>query len=435
MDKTATQQSGPMPGQFFDVPGIPGGSTQWTHQDETTNNLATTLSSSSQVPIQGIQQYRQTDVVTDWFAFLYVAATYTAGTGQTLTGSDYAPWNTVGPVRQTIQNQYASVDVESGIDLYIFNMIRPYRYGNRLFSLNGYANIAGSRIGDASAGLGYLKATNAQANQINTALWTTATTAVTLILRLPAAQWFDKYFDLAVTGEPIGPPHPALVSPQYMAGTTRVITPSIYLNPMLGATTDLAPVYTTALTPTSNSASTASGTATLRLRRRAAYAGNPAVQPPVYAWQYRWKTQRFSASGLSRLDIVLPLDTGQLLSAYVRLFDPSAASGVGAAININTISRLSLQYGSGLYWFDAQTIGSMTAAALWQALWYDLHGNDLPPGVIAFDLALDERMELSNARALNTLTTAGILIHLEFTGTLSSTAYAVLGTESLVYVT
>lgn len=430
---TQTQPTQPLPGAYFDVPGIPGGSTQWVEQDETTTNVVTTQSSANQLQIQGIQQYRQTDVVRDWFAcFAFTSQSYAQGTGQTLTASAYAPYNAIGPVKQIIQNQYASVDVENGVDLLIFNLIRPYRYGSQ-YPLINYANPAGDPVGGTATG--YLTTALAQANQINSAVWGTGTTAYNLILRLPAGQWFDKYFDLAVTGEPLSQPHPALVSPQYMAGTTRVITPSIFLNSGLGAVTDTTPVQTTTATPTSDTASTFSGSCALRLRRRATYAGNPAIQPPVYAWQYRWKTQRFGVAGLSRTDLLVPLDTGQLLSIYVRMFDPSANGGVGAPININTVSRINLQYGSGLFWFDAQTIGGTNASELAQALWLDQHGSMLPQGVLAFDLAIDERYQMTNARALNTLTTAGILLHIEWTGALSSTAYCVMGTESLVYVT
>lgn len=430
---TATQTA-PLPGQYFDVPGIPGGSTQWTYQDETTVNLSTTLSASSQVPINGIMPYRQTDVVADWEMWLYVAQTYTAGTGQTLTNSAYAPFNVVGPVKQLIQNQYASVDVESGIDLYIFNLIRPFRYTALWTGTILGANPDGSPIG-GTAGQGYETANLAQANQLNASQWANSSSSYNLRLRLPAAQWFDSYYDLAVTGEPVSPPHPALVSPQYMAGTTRVITPSILLNPAYGSTTDLGPVYTTSNTPTSTTASTFSGSALLRLRRRASYAGNPAVQPPVYAWQYRWKTQRFNVSGQSRVDLPVPLDTGQLMCVYVRLFDPSAASGLGAPININTITRANLQYGSGLFWFDSQDFGNLKSAEVQQQIWLDQHGFLLPQGAIGWDLAVDERGKITNARCLNTLTTAGIIVHLEFSSALSSTAYAVMGLESLVYVT
>lgn len=422
------QQQAPQPGQYFDFPGVPGGSTQWTEQDETTTNLVTAQSGTSQIPINGIQQYRQTDVVADWEMNLaFTAQVYTAG-GATLTSTPYAPMNAIGPVKQIIQNQYASVDVENGIDLYIFNLLRPYR-NNSYQGLNLYANPAGDPIG--STALGYLTANLAQANQVNPAQWTNALGSYNLLLRLPAAQWFDKYFDIAVTGEPMSTPHPALVSPQFMAGTTRVITPQVFLNPALttGQAGDGAPVFA------STGAATFAGNATLRLRRRAAYAGNPAVLPPVYAWQYRWKTQRFSLAGVSRQDILVPLDTGQLLASYLRMWDPLSGAVGGAPININVLTRVNLQYGSGLFWFDGQTIGGTTAAELIQELWFKQHGNLLPQGVVALDLGIDERQQFTNGRALNTLTTAGILWHIEFTGAQSAAAYVVLGTESLVYVT
>lgn len=424
---TAPQPTATMPGAAFDVPGIGGGSTQWTEQDENSTNVVTVHSSTNQVPINGIQQYMQTDVVVDWFMCLNVAQTYTPGTSA-LTASAYAPYNVIGPVKQTIQNQYASVDVESGIDLYIFNLLRPADKAEILSGINNYANPDGSPLG-GTAGQGYLAAALAQANQINSAQWATGVASYELMLRLPAGQWFDSYYDLAVTGEPVTVPHPALVSPQYMAGTTRVITPKIFINPGNAATTDLGPVNIGAGT------GTYAGSSTLRLRRRAIYAGQPAASPPVYAWQYRWQTERFNVNGQSRFNLPVPLDTGQLLGIYARFFDPSAAGGLGAPVNINTISRVNLQYGSGLFRFDAQTVGNTTAAQLIQRAWLAKHGNLLPAGVVAYDLALDERGQLTNARAINTLTTAGVLMHFEFTAPLSATAYAVMGTESLVYVT
>lgn len=415
------------PGAYFDVPGLAGGATQWTEQDDTTTNQATVHASGQQVPIQGILPYRQTDIVTDWYLQLAVAQTYTVGTSA-FTASAYAPYNLIGPVKQLIQNQYASVEVESGIDLYIFNLARPYDASEASTVVNVYSDVAGSQLG-GTAGAGYLTAALAQVNQINAAQWSTATTAYMLILRLPASQWFDAYWDLAITGEPVNNPHPALVSPQYLAGTTRNITPQFTINPGNAAVTDGGPVNISAGT------GTYVGSSVLRLRRRGIYAGQAAASPPVYAWQYRWHTQRFSASGVSRLDLNVPLDTGQILFIYQRLFDPSAAAGLGAPVNINTVTRFNLQYGSGLLRFDAQSFGTNTAAALVQRQWFAKHGNLLPAGVMGVDLALDERKNLTNARALNTLTTAGVLLHSEFTAALSATAYAVLGTESLVYVT
>lgn len=412
----ATAQAAPAPGQYFDVPGV-GGGTQWTDQRDSTVTLATTMSQTSQVPINGLIQLKQTDVVIDWEWSFSVVQAYTAGSSA-LTTSVYAPWNQIGPVRLPIQNQYNSVDVESGIDLYIFNLIRPWRNmanGNN----NLYAAVQGSLSG--STALGYEATGNAQANLIVPAQWTTATTAWQNKLRLPASITFDKYTDLAITGEPMTNAHPAIVSPQYMAGSTRIITPSITLNPGSAATTDLAAVNIGAGT------GTFTGTFTTTFRRKAVYTANPAVLPPVYAWQYRWKTTRFNLNGVSTINIPMPLDSGQVLMAYVRMFDPSAASGLGGPIQLSAVSRCSLQYGSGLASFDGLPLEA-------QANYIEQHANVPPPGVIVWDLMMDEHGWRTNSRALNTLTTSGILVHLEFTAPTSSTAYLVLGVESLVYV-
>lgn len=428
----APATSAPAPGSLFDVPGVPGGSTQWSEQYESTFGLSTTLSPSVQVQVNGIQIFKQVDVVLDWIWECELSSlSFTAGTGQTLTNSAYAPANFVGPVQLLIQNQYASVDVESGIDLYIFNLIRPLTKSNRYAAM--YANVQGDRIGDSSTGQGYLAAALAQPLLINTALWTRASTAEAMLFRLPASMYFDEYFDLAVTGEPIVGPLETYVSPQYMAGTTRVITPTVKMNPLLGATTDIAPVQTTALTPTTDTASTATGTLASTFRRRSIYAGNPATLPPVYAWQYRWKTTRFGISGLAIADLLVPLDTGQLMSIYIRLFDPLASSGVGAPISLGVIKRANLQYGSGLLYFDDQNPSGGIYET--QRKFIDQHGVVLPAGVFAYDLALDEHDNISNRRCLNTLTTAGIEVHVEFTSAQSAAAYAVMGCESLVYVT
>lgn len=419
------QAQAPLPGQYFDVPGVNGGSTQWTEQDETTPNLTTQMTSSNSVQVVGILPYRQTDVVVDWAAEFDFTLTYTAGAGQTLAVSPYAPFNLIGQVQQVVQNQYSSVNVENGVDLYIFNLMRPERKGNRRNNL--YANPAGSAIG-GTAGIGYWQDLLAQANQVNTEQWSTASTTFRTRLRLPAAQWFDSYYDLAVTGEPVTAAHPALVSPQFQAGTTRVITPSFVLNSGIGTVLDAAPVHTTTLSGTGDTASTFTGQNVLKLRRHAVYAGNPAFQPPVYAWQYRWQTKRFGLSGVSTTDILIPLDTGQLMACYVRMFDPAANGGLGAPILPEAVVKsVQFQYGSGLFWFNGTPMEN-------QMVWLEQHGFLMPEGVFAFDFALDERDGITNKRCLNTLTTGGMLVHIEFTTPCSASAYAVLGTESLVYV-
>ena len=426
--KTSTPSQGQTvaPGQYFDIPGTPAGSTQWQETFESTIGLSVAMSQTAQVTANGIQAFKQPDVVTDWLAKLVFAGTYTQGTGQTLTASAYAPFNAVGPVQLQIQNQYSSVKVESGIDWYIFNLIRPQRAPRNAGEINLGANPSGFPVGGSATG--YYAAALAQANQF-AAAWTTSSTSWEALLRLPAGQWFDSYFDLAPTGELMTAPHSALVSPQYMAGTTRQIIPSIVFNQGIGPTTDVAPVYTTALTASGDTASTfTAATCALTFRRQAIYAGNPAVLPPVYGWQYAWQTTRFGVAGKSVIPLLIPLEAGQVLSVYVRFFDPSASSGVGAPVNINIVTKAQLQYGSGLLRFD-DTPDTM------QQRWLLQHQSMLPQGTFAWDLAIDDRGTISNKRALNLLTTAGCQVYFETgTTTLSSTAYAVMGIESLVYV-
>lgn len=424
MAPTAPAQQAPPPGAFFDVPGAPGGETQWLEEYEPTQALAFTLSQAAQTQVLGIQPFKQTDVVSDWIMELNMAQTYTGGSGQTLTNSEYAPHNQVGPVKLTIQNQYASVDVEGGIDLYIFNLIRPNKNTDftHLLGFNPEGFPAGSTA------LGYPLAANAQANLVAPAQWANTVATYNLFYRLPAGQWFDVYYDRAVSGEPLQAPHAALVSPQYMAGTTRVITPNVKMNAMLGTAAgslDQAAVYSTTVAGTGTTA--ASGTGSMTFRRKGVYAGSPLILPPAYPWQYRWKTDRIGIGGASQYKFQIPLDAGQVMACYLRLFDP-AASTSGRAIALSAISSISLQYGSGL--------NRWTGTAMeWQEQWVRNRGPLLPPGVIAFDLAKTERGLITNSRVLNTLTTAGILISVVFTGAQSSTSYGVLGVESLVYVT
>ena len=424
----ATTQNAPAPGQLFDVPGVGGGSTQWFDEYEDTLTLAFTPSASSQKPVLGIAKMRQTDVVLEWSAEIKVKQSVTAGTGQTVKGSQYAPWNSVGPLKVLIQNQYSSIDVESGIDAYIFAMCRPYRRTSMRTILG--ANPAGSPAGGSATG--YPSLTNAQANLDWPRQWKyTEADTFTLVYPLGPGVWFDSYWDLAIGGTPSGmPPHSAFVSPQYMAGTTRVITAAITANQVLSsATTAIAPVHTTAKTTSGDTATTTANSWKVSLRRHGVYAGNPVVNPVVYSWQHRRKTDRFGTiAGSSRATIELPLDSGQIMSSYLRLYDPAATTTVGAAIAITKVTNVEFQYGSGLLRFKG------TPAEL-QRRWLAQHGTLLPPGVLAIDFATNERGQVTNHRLPNTLTTGGILWKLTFTGAQSSKAYAVLGTESLVYVT
>lgn len=427
MTDTAAQ-----PGDLFDIPGVLG-QTQFFDQYEDTQSLNVTVNQSTQQPVLSIADFRRTDVVMNWkLHFSFTSQTYSAGTGQTLTNSAYAPYNIIGPVKLQIQNQYASINVESGIDLYILNLIRPYRRSAAdLLVING-SNPGGSPL--ASAGQGYLNVATPQASLVAPTVWSRSLGSWDLLLDIPGGVWLDEYYAQSIDGNYLGAVPDIFVSPQYMAGTQRLIKPQITMNPLLGATTDVSPVQTTSLTPTTDTASTASITSSLSIRRRGVYgSSNTRVLPPVQPWQYSVTTQRFSINGLTKTSTLkLPDNSGQILSCWLRLFDPLAAGGAGGPIQLSALGgvldNVQLLYGSGLTWFD----GSAEEA---QMLWLEQRGFLLPQGVLAFDFAVDEQNNITNKRCPNTYTTAGIQWVLNFTSTTSAAAYAVMGIESLVYVT
>lgn len=423
------------PGQLFDIPGVPG-QTQFFDQYEDTQSLSVTVNSGTQQPITGIADFRRTDVVLAWrLHFAFTSQSFTAGTGQTLTTSAYAPYNIIGAVKLQIQNQYNAINIESGIDWYIHELVFPYPRtqaggGGSQPIING-ANPAGDPV--ANTGQGYLNASTPQANLVAPAAWTRSSTSWDLLLWLPGGVWLDEYYAMTIDGNYLGAVPDLFVSPQYMAGTQRLIKPAITMNPLLGGTTDTSPVGTTALTPTSDSASTAAITTSFSIRRRGVYgSSNTQVLPPTQPWQYSFTTQRFNLSGVTvTSNLKVPDNTGQVLVAYLRMFDPSAANG-GAPIQLSalasTTTAVSFLYGSGLTWFQGSALEMRDR-------WLNQRGILLPQGVIAFDFMTDEQGNLTNKRCPNTYTTAGLQFVLNFTTATSSTAYAVMGLMSLVYVT
>jgi hypothetical protein len=70
-----------------------------------------------------------------------------------------------------------------------------------------------------------------------------------------------------------------------------------------------------------------------------------------------------------------------------------------------------------------------------QKRFLDQHGFLPPVGTFIWDMALtDTGGYITNAKAINTLTNANVNLYFEMASALSSTAYAVVGVESLVYV-
>ena len=422
--QAANQQSQAttVPGAMYGVPGY----TNPVEQLDTTQGLVTAGSGSAQNTINGITPLAQTDVVLGWDLFItYSFSTApTGGSGQTLSVSPYAPYNMLGPCTLALQNQYKPIDVLSGRDLGIFQSYRP-KY---LRSDRRNANMASPVLGAA-----YSSGVWAEAQLLEGAdVWSTTytTTGKTFVVHFPASIEFDLYYPLDIAGSLVGTPGRAIVSPQYMGGTTRIVTPKLTLAQGLG-TTDASPFGTTTLTAGGDTASTWAGgfSTSLDIRRYAIYSSNnPNALPPVQPWQYALHSWEYGCGAQTKITVPLPNDVGQILSLWVLLYDPAAASGAGAALAMSSVNYCQLKYGSGLFRFD-DTPTSM------QARWIQQHDTLPAAGFIGWDCAYQSDGRLTNqGGVLNTLTTNAIQIVLTLNTAMSAEGYVVVGTESLQYV-
>jgi hypothetical protein len=390
-------------GGLFNLPGI----TYWSEQVENNDQTTLALSSSVQTPFQFPANLINTDIL--YREIIDVSLNLTqALAGGTVGTSSYMPYNYVGPMSVSMQNQFNSFDVPSGVDAKIFELIRPqyFTMANNVFETNPNRTLTGTQA---------LLSTF-------TAAPTYASAVVPFSLDIPFGIWLDRYFDLDPDGQLRNlMPVRAFVTPQLMSGSNRIVAPRMTFNPILAANTDQGPFTTLTGSPT------ASGTVTLGWQRKIVYQPRAAQDTPMlWGWQYSRETKQYAINNRSTVDLVLPT-TGQLLCLYYRFFDPSAANG-GAPIALSNIKNVWLQYGSGLYKYQDTALRA-------QRRWQRQHFNTLPfEGVLIHDLVLDEQGYASNQNALNTLDTSSCKVHFDFTGTTSATAYVYIGVEALRYV-
>lgn len=395
-------------GALFGFPGY----TQPLYQPETNDQTTVTLSATAQAKFSAAVPFKNTDVITAWELDLTITNTFTAGT-ITTTDAQAFPYNFLGPVTLSIQNMYPAIQVTDGLDLLLFELLHPTIRGAQGGDVRQY--------GGAAPGTTWASNTAVEANNVATASSQSSTTSIKLSLILPVCLMIDQYYDLSANGQVLMPPHRALVSPQWMAGISRSVRPDITYNALIGTTCDTSPYSVSGTT-----LGTASGSVLQGFQRRGYYGSNdPRVQPPVYNWQPQRLAKPYNIGAVTKFDINIPNNTGQILLMYLRFFDATAATNAPPAISI--VTKCQVLYGSGLVRFDDTYITN-------QKRIYQQLGISLPKGVIAWVLAMDDFGKWNNALALNTYTTASPTIHLEFSGAQGAGFYAVLGIETLAYV-
>lgn len=405
--------------------GLPGFTEQF-EQYENLNSLLTTQNVSAQAPFNPPGSFQKTDVVFWWELEMLAnwAETYSAGA---LALSPEAPYNILQNLKLKLQGQYSPLEVDSGFHAAFFQAYRPMRG-------RGQRNTQDLLNTNPVPSSGFANSLIPQANLAGATLSQTLTSPYSVtnypfILEIPAGIFLDEYWDMALDGTLLPnasgmvAPMSAFVSPQYMGGGERVIVPQFNYSSLIAASQDQGPlVATSALT-----ASVQTGNCTLSARRVGVFASeNPAEMPPVFNWQYRRTTKRYPIGAVSKVDIPIT-EYGQVLSAWVTIFDPTLNSSTGGYYNVANMTKCQLLYGSNLPRFD-DDVPAM------QNRWIEQHGFLPPQGTVAFDLAATKlNGEIGNSRALNTLTNSNTHFHLEMTAPAAS-AYAEVGVELLVPV-
>jgi hypothetical protein len=427
-------------GALYGLPGF----TERFEQYENLQNILTVISAGANAvgaitPFNPPASFQKTDIVFWWELEMYMTQQITFSAGG-ITLSPEAPGNKLQSLRLKLQGQYTPMEVESGFDAQFMQMYRPMRgrgqrNGNDLMASNvplaaAYTNsqFAQANLAGAPAGAGAMGGQGAAGTGVITSPLNLQN--YPFLLEIPAGIFLDEYWDLALDGSllpnaaGVVAPSAAFVSPQYMGGGERVVVPQFNYAPLAGANYDQFPAgITSALTVT---AASVNDQVTMNARRIGVFASeNPAELPPVFNWQYRRASKRLPIGAVTKVDLPIT-EYGQVLSTYVRVFDPTA--GQGSYYNMANMTKCQVLYGSNLPRFDDDP-------ATMQDRFIEQHGFLPPQGTAVWDLAATGFNDnLSNARALNTLTNANTHIHLEMSPAPGANAYAVVGTELLVPV-
>jgi hypothetical protein len=404
------------PGSMFGLPGV----TRWTEQQENNSGLATVETSNGAtgntnvVPPQSIIPFYQTDVAFGWNVQLTIAQTNNAGAGGTNNLSEQAPYNFFNNLKLSVNKLYSPIDVYSSYELSLYNFYRP------MLSKDNVSN----------AGAYKAPATFPAGATVNPFSGTYSFTQSSFVvpLELPVSLWMDEYFDLDMNGNILGVSHRLPISPLFMSGEARVVTPSWQYASVLAANSDLGPFVKSG---TFTTQPTVLDTFTLNIVRRGIYASNNlATMPPVYNWRLALTSRVYAPINQAKLKIPIRIALnpggGQLLSLLVRLYDPTLNANIGGPVPLSNVSNLILTYGSGIVRYQ-DTVTDMKKRLM------DHHQLLLPEGVIAYDMAVDDNLRISNSRALNLYLT-DVFLEIDFSVLPSSSAYAVIFAETMTYV-
>ncbi len=410
------QQAAPMPGQYFRVPKL--GARRRFLREGSNGAVGFTRQQGASVQAQTFK-FDQLDIIRGYLLMLKLNQTYTAGAGKTLHDSPWFPFNMIDTLSIQFESSYRTFNLPGWLAA-IMQQYRP-AFSNRSgmgMLTNVYANTQQGE--EPNAGW-------SQASLLTGTNLDDTDTSITIPVEIPVSMEFDLYWELDLAGNPQAVTPRAVVSPQYMAATTRNIIPRLVLAQGLTVEDLLnGPVAVASGDTTSTFVDNGSEA---DFYRDCWFPAPVYATPPVHPWQYSRDFIEYPTSGQQTVPIPLDADTagqGQILSVVAMTWDPNLNSGFGGAVPLDHYQELDLVYSSKLTIFEDTPETN-------QARWVANHGTQLPPGCFGWDLALTEDGKLTNEDALNTLVEAGCQIRTAYnTGDApSATATTYVGIEIL----
>jgi hypothetical protein len=342
-------------------------------------------------------------------AFLFQAAmstTYTAGGGHTITPSPLFPANQFSLIQVQFESAYSTFRLPGWL-AQVFQQFRstfgPKNQVSALFQSGANpdpANALGTAWFPSTSPLG---TPNLAANTTGT------TQTYNVFFEIPVSFYFDLYYELTATGQPMGMPIPrAIVSPQRMAATTRNVIPKVTAAPGFLLTDNYdAP----ASIASGDTTSTFAGSVTSTWWRDAWIpTDNMVTEPPGRMWQYTRDFITFQPAGASKPAIPLDDDVpgqGQILAVVFATWDPTLNSGNGGFAPYTDYATVSLLLGSNIQLYQDTPQSNLYC-------WGAQHGSILPNGIMGWDLALTEDGRITNENAINTLVQNGAQVRIEY---------------------
>jgi hypothetical protein len=406
----AKQQAAPPqqvpPGAYFRIPGVGARPRFVEETGPAAPATSVTLQSATSTPAN-FGKFQTLDIDRAFLLQMAVTTTYTEG-GTTITPSSLFPANIVSQLQVQFESAYSTFRLPG----WLAWVMQGYRSTFAPTSRTSSAKQSGSNPfpGSTLGANWFQTAANEQLGTPNLALNVTGTPQTyNLFLEVPVSMYFDLYYELATSGQPMGMPIPrCIVSPQRMAASTRNVIPRLTYNPLFSTADSYdSPGSIVA----GNVTATATGASVATWWRDAWIpTDNMVTEPPGRMWQYTRDYITFQPSG-SRF-FPIPLDDevpgqGQILSLVFMTWDPTLNGGIGAFTPFSDYALVELLLGSSIQ-LQQDTPSSN------QYKWLMQHDSVLPLGCMGWDMALTEDGKLTNENAINTLVQNGAQLRITY---------------------